>query len=404
MGGFSGLFSDYKKLSTGAGRYAGEFDAWQPIKSYAKVEQDGYSHDRKLHVEPILATVPLPANQPMQNYFEDIAKRCWKAAKPSLALAAEKGKVKQPPSILAATRVPQKPVYPAPLPGLPKPAYPAPQPPGHMVQVPLGRDPLSRPAPPPQALGGPHHLVNPLGSFGEDFLNGLAKDWQRVKDLERINAYTFRGDKREPVELMKAGGFKPPASRTDDRYLESLCQLFKSWVKSSLNVDVNWIDPRNFAQALRTTIPNDSDRIWWGEFLFWKAIVKGEKLHAGRMVANQPEKGYISTSRNVEVAKVFSGGGWVYVVLVEGGMVIPEGPDPWNTHPGEQEISYPVPIPWEKIYGFRKMNLSKFATGEPLYLRKGFQEKESKAFKECYAALSGKPPRYVDQFKSWMKT
>ena len=50
------------------------------------------------------------------------------------------------------------------------------------------------------------------------------------------------------------------------------------------------------------------------------------------------------------------------------------------------------------------MNLSKFATGEPLYLRKGFQEKESKAFKECYAALSGKPPRYVDQFKSWMKT
>ena len=47
------------------------------------MEQDGYGHDKKLHVEPILATVPLPANQPMQHYFEDIAKRVWKAAKPS---------------------------------------------------------------------------------------------------------------------------------------------------------------------------------------------------------------------------------------------------------------------------------------------------------------------------------
>ena len=41
-----------------------------------------------------------------------------------------------------------------------------------------------------------------------------------AKDLERINAYTFRGDDREPYEVMKAGGFNPPASRTDDRYLE----------------------------------------------------------------------------------------------------------------------------------------------------------------------------------------
>ena len=30
MGVFSSFFSDYKKVS-GAGRYAGEFDAWQPI-------------------------------------------------------------------------------------------------------------------------------------------------------------------------------------------------------------------------------------------------------------------------------------------------------------------------------------------------------------------------------------
>jgi hypothetical protein len=35
MGVFKSLFqsSEYKKLSRGAGRYAGEFDAWQPIRS-----------------------------------------------------------------------------------------------------------------------------------------------------------------------------------------------------------------------------------------------------------------------------------------------------------------------------------------------------------------------------------
>jgi hypothetical protein len=415
MGVFSGLFSDYKKSAFTAatpGRLAGEFDAWQPIKSYAKLDEADYKDDINLHVEPILAAVPLPANRPMQNYFEEIAERCWKAATPSLAVGAQAGHVQRPDPFLARTRVPPKPAYAPPRPGVtlpPKPVYPAPQP-----GAPLPPKP-AYPAPAPPPLGGPHDLVNPAGTPATlDFLKGLAKDWQGVKDLERINAYTFRGELREPLEVMKAGGFTPPVSRTDDSYLQgTLCPLFKAWVQRSLHVNVDWIEPQRFAQAVRTTIPNSTDRIWWGEFLFWKQLLKGEELHPGRMVANQNEKGYISTSRNIEVAKSFALWGrdpnasrWVYVVLVEGGMVIPEGPHAWNTHPGEQEIAYPIPIPWEKIYGFRKIDrLSrKFASGEPLCLRKGFQEKDPKAFKECYAALSGKPPRYVDQFSSWKKS
>ena len=49
--------------------------------------------------------------------------------------------------------------------------------------VPLGRDPLVAQHHRRRRWGGQHHLVNPLGSFGQDFLNGLAKDWQHGEGL-----------------------------------------------------------------------------------------------------------------------------------------------------------------------------------------------------------------------------
>jgi hypothetical protein len=150
--------------------------------------------------------------------------------------------------------------------------------------------------------------------------------------------------------------------------------------------------------AVKSAIPSPEDRKWWTEYVLWRALEDQEKFHAGRMVAYEALKGYISTSRSVDVAKDFALGkldiGWVYVVLIEGGIVIPKAPHSWAAFGGEEEIAYPGSVPWAKIYGFRQVSKTagfKFVPNQPLLLRKGFQEKDPKAFKECYAALSGKP-------------
>ena len=334
----------------------------------------------------ILAEVPLPANAPMQNFFEDIAERVWKEGK--LNKAAPQN------AFLAQTRLPQRPVNPPPRPGV-------------TVRVPLGQNPLTAPTPPAWAPEGPRpRFVSPSGMLGssgkleppEPYLMGVAKDWKLAKDLQRINAYTFRGDSREPHEVMKAGGLNPPESRTDENYLKNtIYNLFIGYMARRFGAPPNFVSKDIFAMAVKSAIPSPEDRKWWTEYVLWRAMEDQEKFHPGRMVAYEALKGYISTSRAVSVAKKFALGGdvgWVYMVLVEGGIVIPEqGAHVWAKF-DEQEIAYPGSLPWAKIYGFRQVSKladSKFVPNQPLLLRKGFQEKDPKAFKECYAVLSGKP-------------
>ena len=360
MGVFSSLFSDYKKLSTGAGRYAGEFDAWQPIKSYAREEE--VAGTGRPSVPPILADVPFTALPPMQHFFQDIAKRVWKAAKPSMVQ-----KLMFERKAFLGTHRPMGPER-------------APRP--HLVS--------------PSGMQVPGSIVEPT----QEYLQGVAKDWELARELHRTNAYTFRGDGREPHVVMKAGGFHPPSSRTDENYLKNtIYELFIGYMARRFGAPPNFVSQDTFAMAVKSAIPSPEDRKWWTEYVLWRAMEDQEKFHPGRMVAYEALKGYISTSRSVSKAKEFALGGgrdagWVYVMLVEGGIVIPEqGEHVWAKF-DEQEIAYPGSIPWEKIYGFRQVSRAaggKFVPNQPLLLRKGFQEKDPKAFKECYAVLSGKP-------------
>jgi hypothetical protein len=383
MGAFKGFFSDYKKLSTGAGRYAGEFDAWQPIRSYAAREGEA----DKGRIAPILAKVSLPQNLPMQAFFEEIAKRVWKEGKVNKAAPQH--------AFLAATRLPQRPVGPPPRPG-------------QAVQVPLGQDPLSRPA---WAEGPRPAFVNPSGATdskgkvepAEAHLKGVARDWQLAKDLQRISAYTFRGDDREPHLVMKQGGFNPPSTRTDDNYLRNtVYDLFVGYMARRLNAPPDFVSKDAFVMAVKGAIPSPEDRKWWTEYVIWRAMEDQEKFHPGRMVAYEALKGYISTSRSVNVAKGFAlrregaVSGWVYMVLVEGGIVIPGAGHTWCKFEGEQEIAYPGSLKWEKIYGLRQVGYDshgeiRFMSNQPLLLRKGFQQQDPEGFKGCYAVLSGKP-------------
>jgi hypothetical protein len=328
----------------------------------------------------------------MQNYFEEIAKRVWKAAKPSMVqklmferkdfLGAQRRSSPPPPPV--ATKAP--------------------------VRPPLFPDMVPKWAPP----DGPRPaFVSPTGAPGSmgageipdvpgfEYLKGVVKDWHLAKDLERINAYTFRGDSREPHLVMKAGGFNPPSSRTDDRYLENnIYPCFMGYMSRRFGMPPDALmDKRNFMNMVKGAILSEYDRNWWVEYTMWRSLEDQEKFHPGRMVAEELLKGYISTTRDVCVAKGFAlrsgqDNGWVYVVLVEGGIVVPDtGKHVWTMLYGEQEIAYPGSLPWARIYGMRQVEkaTSKFVPSQPLLLRKGFQEKDPEAFRECYAVLSGKP-------------
>jgi len=387
MGVLKSLFSDYKKLSLGAGRYAGEFDAWQPIRSYATKEDAGSLDSSFVPALPAIpAKVPLPAYAPMQNYFEEIAKRVWKAAKPSMVqkLMFERK------DFLAQTRV----AYPPPSAPPPQPFGPA----GPQWWVPTGeRPPLASPTGMPGTKGAQEIPDVPQ----LDYLKGVAKDWQLTKDLVRINAYTFRGDSREPHVVMKNGGFNPPSSRTDTAYLKNtVYPLFIGYMVRRFGAPKDrLVDEHTFMNVVNHVITSPEQRRWWIEYTIWRALEEQEKFHTGRMVAEEALKGYISTTRDIRVAKGFAlragqATGWVYVVLIEGGIVVPDkGKHAWSQLFGEQEIAYPASVPWAKIYGFRQVEQTtmKFGPNQPLLLRKGFQEKDPEAFKQCYALLSGKP-------------
>jgi len=153
------------------------------------------------------------------------------------------------------------------------------------------------------------------------------------------------------------------------------------------------ISPDEFLAMVKTMTGGGVNEDLWYEYTIWRALAKSEELHLGRMLAEETLKGYVSTSRAVGVAKGFSGdAGYVYVVRFSGGIVVPEKGDghPWTKVFGEQEIAYPGALRWDTVMGFRQTTNKRFTPNQPLYLRKGFQTEDRRAFEACYDLLSGK--------------
>jgi len=239
-----------------------------------------------------------------------------------------------------------------------------------------------------KALGRPAPDLN--------YLEGVANDWTLMTKLERISAYTFRGDTRNPDQIRAVDGFFPPATRTDDYYLKKkVYEFFQKYMLARWQVDISSrLTPDEFVTMVKNTTKSEDNEDLWYQYTIWRALAQAEELHLGRMLAEETLKGYISTSRAVAVAKGFSGSaGWVYVVRVDGGIVVPDKGDghPWTKIFGEQEIAYPGPLKWSTVMGFRKTANKKFVPNEPLYLRKALQNEDRKAFESCYELLSGKP-------------
>ena len=246
-----------------------------------------------------------------------------------------------------------------------------------------------------QRIAGTHtKQVQPLdpGALASiPHLKGIATDWKTTESLPRVSAYTFRGDTRAPALIVKDNGFNPPISRTDTYYVDNVVfKYFAGYMKRRYNLDVT---KAQFDRAYKDELPPGTDgRMVLNNFFVWRTLVENEQFHAGRMLACEALKGYISTTRAVAVARGFArAGGWVYLTLVRGGFLIPDkGKTEWTKIFGEQEIALPCALPWAEVFGFRQLDVDKNLAG-PVYLRKNFEGRNKAAFNEAFELLSGKP-------------
>lgn len=325
----------------------GEFDTYQPSAKYTTVEQDGMmSSKKKKMVKMIKAPKSLPPVD-LPSHFRHMMSHCWKEAKP-----AKDG----PRSGLQIG--------------------------GHRGAASASQgqyQPMVSPSKAPPGAGA--------------YLDSIAKDWKIHEEFNRVNAFTFRGETshRKPADVRGANGFNPPVTRTDDWYIENkVAPEFTSYMKRRFAMDV---DTATFLTAYRRVSVDPEARTLLAHFLLWKGLLEAESLHLGRMLANELMKGYISTTREINVAKGFARpGGTVYLVLCRGGFELPlKGDHPWTTIFGEQEIALPGSIPWDHVFGFRMLRADVSRFEGPIYFRKGFEAKCKKAFETARDLFSGKP-------------
>ena len=131
------------------------------------------------------------------------------------------------------------------------------------------------------------------------------------------------------------------------------------------------------------------------DYLMWRKIVERESVHLGRMTENECLKGYVSTSRSIDVAMDFASKkltqqGWLYVTIVHDGFIVPHGySEIWGTE--EAEVAQWGPIPQGRVVGFRRVNSSGHPMG-PIFLKHRFRKEDPKAFDEVFDVLSGKRP------------
>lgn len=345
----------------GDASFGAEFDCWHPEAAFGLEEQDGVSDWKS----GTLTTIDAESNLPMVDLpaiLLHMVKYCWEKA--SVSEGATRGPVQIGGARQSRLDAMAKSFDPREI----------------MKQASLKLD----------AAKGVAPAVSPFNMGSLPHLQGVATDWKTMEQLDRVNAYTFRGDRRTPALIKADGGFNPPNSRTDAYYVDNVIyKQFDQYMQRRYKVKVS---KATFDQAYSRQPAGSEGRKVLNNFCAWKALADNEAYHAGRMLASEALKGYISTSRAVPIAKNFAGcGGWVFVTRVRGGFLIPDkGKSEWTKIFGEQEIALPSALPWSDIFGFRMMAAKTKTFAGPVYLRKTFAAGNATAFAKCFDLLSGK--------------
>jgi hypothetical protein len=218
-------------------------------------------------------------------------------------------------------------------------------------------------------------------------------------EIDRINCYGFRGDKRDPIEISGRGGFFPNVTRTDETYEpEKQKQLDAVRKKKKKSKKDGYLS----------------------------SLLELNILHLGNYIKNETFGGFVSTTKSVSIAKSFSGA-WMegayfsarqypgeqertpityhsqnfcYAMKCIGGFVLPS--DKGNREElqaihqfaskAEQEIAVPGMIGWNEVVGFRMCCYQKtgpFLAG-PVWLSESLRSLDRLGFRRLYSLLSGK--------------
>jgi hypothetical protein len=336
--------------------FGGEFNAWEPIPAYVAEEQWAAPN----WIGPELPTIPTkthtPPMVPLERLFGDLLKRVWAKAEKPIGLQRD--------NMLARTRQ------------------------GKTAAIPYA------------AMVSPTSAAPDfLGKFPADqtmHLSGLASDWGLHEQLDRFTGYSFRGDSRDPSRIKAAGGFNPPSTRNDDAYIKGgIYEQFCLYMQQRFDKDLKAaMTPDQFLAVVRESVQSPAAKETLLFYSAWRAVVKTEQFHLGRMLAEEALKSYISTTKAVSVAKSFAcknkkEPGWVYCVAVLGGFVVPaKGKMQWTHIYGEQEIAVPGRILWNAVAAARAVRNDMFE-GD-IFIRNDFDKIDPKPFEQIYKLLSGK--------------
>ena len=395
-------FHSFHLKHKGPGQFA-DLDAWEPSPSYAKEEQVGIKAWSGPAPAAIGTKTRTSAPAPMEQIFGDLLKRIWVKAQatttqPQQHFLAQNRQARpgmpiaQPYRPMVAPTVLNPGIPP---PGArPLPAFPAaakgPMPPRPQI------------LPPPPAARAPPPAAAPV-ALPNAHLNGVAKDWELHKTLRRYTGYAFRGDHRDPSAIRSAGGFMPSATRNDDAFIKgAVYEQFCHYMQRRFQKDLkSTVTPQQFLDIVRQSTKTSEDSEAFSFYTNWRAIVKSEELHLGRMLAQETLKAYISTTRAVPVAKGFAKRatdantgakflGWVYCVAVNGGFVVPDkGSISWTETFGEAEIAVAGGVPWHAVAAARAVDFTGKFVGD-VHVRKGFEKIDAQAFEPIFKLMSGK--------------
>ena len=231
---------------------------------------------------------------------------------------------------------------------------------------------------------------------------GIATDWKSIPELQRINAYVFRGDRRLPRAIKLRDGFHPPSTRQDRAYTPVIASRFVTYMRARYNKDVSQSEVEDYirskGQAGKTFV----------EYELWREILKGEELHIGRMVADEFLKGFISTTRDVTVCQTFidrrtpdkAGEALkaVYALHSEGGFLLPAKGTHAHASNNEAEVAHPGSLSWSKVKAFRIVQdgaagdarthrTDEYTSQQLVFVRKGFQQQDPTGAREVILAL-----------------
>lgn len=260
---------------------------------------------------------------------------------------------------------------------------------GHRPQRPANRDEVYNPV----AAFDYKGKLGPAYNLTKHLQDTFPRDWSIMRDIPMVSAYGFRGDGRPPSAIQASQGFRPPITRTDQSYVQkTMFPIFQTYLKNKTGQDIA-LD--QFEAIVRATLPSGQDQRIVAYYGLWRALVDRESLHLGRMLASEDMKGYISTTKAVQVAKGFAGmadpPGYVYAMRVRSGFHVPaRNAIGWTELFGEEEIASPFEIPWEDVMGWRRVGSDKKFTG-PVVLRRDFRMLDPDAATEVFELLSGKP-------------